>query len=380
MKRSMSLDDMQLPGVMVVSRANPSAFGGLPGYIRGIARAMTASGSAVVRVATTTLEGECPEGLDVVMRPRGDLFPKVWMRMASRPVFHRLMESMIVRAETPWLRNMAPEGLKAVLWVGTGWDFWGFSAARLARERGIRFAVWPAVHPGRWGDDRIDIRLYRMADVVFSQSAFESRHLASQGVEPTRLVRCALPPLCSEEGDAGRFLAGHVSRPVVLFIGRRNNGKGYTALLEAWAAVRTKHPTASLIVMGPGPVNEEMREGVIELESPDEMVKADGLAACDVFCLPSAEESFGIAYAEAWSYGKPVVCGTAPAAREWVRDGERGLACDGSPQGIAESLLRLLADLPLRLKLGDAGRKLQRTQLTWPHVLETHKNVLFGHA
>ena len=74
----------------------------------------------------------------------------------------------------------ALSGTGQLHFVGTGWDFMGLAAARLARKKGMGFTIWPAVHPGAWGDDQIDVRLYRQADAVFCQSEYERNHLATR--------------------------------------------------------------------------------------------------------------------------------------------------------------------------------------------------------
>ena len=92
-------------------------------------------------------------------------------------------------------------------------------------------------------------------------------------------------------------------------------------------------PEACLLLGGPGdPCHDELSKlphgSFRDIGLASERTKADALAACDVFCLPSSHESFGIAYVEAWSYGKPVICGTAPACRELVDNGKSGLWAD----------------------------------------------------
>ena len=269
---------------------------------------------------------------------------------------------------------------RAVHFVGTGWDFVGFAMLRLARRSGARFTVWPAVHPGQWGDDRIDLRLYRQADAVFCQSRHEAAHLTSLGLDPARILVCGLPPMCLP-GRSARALRESLAvadRPAVLFLGRRDASKGYPALLEAWRIVLAAVPEAVLLVSGPG--GEEFQpqldalppESVRDLGVADEETKALALAACDVFCLPSAQESFGIVYAEAWSYGKPVVCGPAPASREWIEDGVSGLHVGQSPSEIASALTALLRDPARASAMGEAGRQFQQSRLTGETTLASH--------
>ncbi len=370
--------------VLIASRTAPTYAGGLANYAFGLAEEIKKRPGCAATFAAMEpgLVGmkpvrELPEGCWLPAagfhEPRG-----IWTRLASRPRFHFPLQHWCARS--PGLEQRAKPRPAAVHFVGTGWDFFGFAAHRAAKKWGARFTVWPAVHPGQLGDDEIDFRLYRLADAVFHQSERERERLLEGGVAARKLVSCGLPPMNAEPGDGERLRArlGLGRRPIVLFLGRRSVDKGYVALLEAWPMVRAAVPDAVLLVAGPGgngPVPAAEGEGIYDLGLADESTKADAFAACDVFALPSMHESFGIVYVEAWSYGKPVICGPAPASRELVRAGETGLWVDQTSQSISDGTVRLLCDANLRYSLGEAGRKLQGQRFTWEATLKNHRKA-----
>jgi glycosyltransferase involved in cell wall biosynthesis len=73
--------------------------------------------------------------------------------------------------------------------------------------------------------------------------------------------------------------------------------------------------------------------------------------------LPKSVEGFGIAYLEAGFHGKPVVGYRSGGASEAIVDGETGLLVnEGDLTALAAALQRLVTDLALRRKLGEAGR------------------------
>jgi glycosyltransferase involved in cell wall biosynthesis len=102
------------------------------------------------------------------------------------------------------------------------------------------------------------------------------------------------------------------------------------------------------------------------------VTKAQALAACNIFCLPSSHESFGIAYVEAWSYRKPVICGTAPACREFIEDGKTGLWADQDPQNLASKIRMLFEQPALARSLGENGYALQQERFSWSVVAAAH--------
>ena len=74
--------------------------------------------------------------------------------------------------------------------------------------------------------------------------------------------------------------------------------------------------------------------------SPDELARE--YQACDVFCLPSVQEGFGIVFLEAMAAGKPIVAARAGAAPEVV---EQGLLVEPEdPAALVEAITALRDD------------------------------------
>lgn len=368
----------------ILSINDPAQTGGLASYQRQLAVTLSELGlSGWFGFVQTT---NCGPTHDVPWRKTKlasklpwKMVRSIFCKLASRPALHGTLERLAGNAWSEDSFNGAITGTGHLHFVGTGWDFMGLAAARLAKKKGMGFTVWPAVHPGNWGDDQIDVRLYRQADAVFCQSDYERNHLAALGVPESKLVRCGLPPMCREDGDGTRLRSRLMigDRPSVLFLGRRDAGKGYPALLDAWPLVLQQCPDAVLLLAGPGDADAARlapipAENVRDLGCPSEQEKADAYAACDIFCLPSAHESFGIVYVEAWSYGKPVLCGTAPASRELVEHGVTGVWADQQPQQLAAGLLRLLMHPDESRRIGQAGLAHQRQNYTPAQTAACH--------
>ncbi len=83
---------------------------------------------------------------------------------------------------------------------------------------------------------------------------------------------------------------------------------------------------------------------------------APWLGAADVFLLPSATESFGLAALEAMACGVPVVASDVGGLPEVVVHGETGLLAPvGDVLALAQHVLWLLADEPRRLRFAAAS-------------------------
>jgi glycosyltransferase involved in cell wall biosynthesis len=114
---------------------------------------------------------------------------------------------------------------------------------------------------------------------------------------------------------------------------------------------------------------------VIELDTVSLQEKTNALAACDILCVPSMQESFGGVFTEAWSLGKPVVGGDIPAVRQVIEDGVDGLLVSQSSGAIAERLLFLLERPDLRASMGERGRTKVAARFAWPRLAELTDEV-----
>ncbi len=251
-------------------------------------------------------------------------------------------------------------GADHVHFLGTGLDLLGFAAETAARRAGAAFSVEPAIHIGQWGDRWIDAELYRRADMVCGYSDAEAATIVGLGVPPGRVHRIHCPVEAGGAGAATAFRARHgIHGPLVLFLGRKTVAKGVARLHAAWRAIRAASPAATLVLMGPsvGKHLVDPSAGVIDIDDATTAEKHDALAACDLLCVPSVGESFGMVYFESWAHGKPVVAIDQPVLRESVGSAGGGLLVPPQPAAIAAAVVRLLGDADEREAMGRRGRE-----------------------
>ena len=161
----------------------------------------------------------------------------------------------------------------------------------------------------------------------------------------------ALPPEPGEEE----------SPPYVLYAGRLAPEKGIEELVAATDGLR-------LVVAGDGPLRRLIPSALGFVPRPEFERLLAGAAA--VAC-PSRREGFGVACAEAMSYGRAVVASDVGGLRDLVRDGETGLVVPPrDPEALRAALDRLLADPELRARLGAAAREHVRELCDWGRITE----------
>jgi glycosyltransferase involved in cell wall biosynthesis len=150
----------------------------------------------------------------------------------------------------------------------------------------------------------------------------------------------------------------------VLCVCRFYPRKRVEVLLRSAALLRDRIPQFQLRIVGNGPENARLRQIASDLRLESIVcwlgdVNMKALAAeygrCDVFCLPSVQEGFGIVFLEAMAAGKPIVAARAAAVPEVVRDGI--LVEPENSEALAEALLTLYREPDLRSSLGSAGAR-----------------------
>ena len=166
-------------------------------------------------------------------------------------------------------------------------------------------------------------------------------------------------PLRLQLAPSGYRVLIHVSnfRPV----------KRVKEVVEIFARVREQVP-ARLLMVGDGPDLADasrlarslgVSEDVQFLGEQDQVVPL--LSAADVFLLPSAQESFGLAALEAMACEVPVVASRIGGLPELVEDGVSGFLHDPDDlAGMARSAMKLLTDEALHRRAAEAARRAAR--------------------
>ncbi len=187
--------------------------------------------------------------------------------------------------------------------------------------------------------------------------------------------------------DIGRFSpevppAPRVLRPdrrTILFLGRLEERKGLSTLLDAYQLLRQVRADCQLVVAGEGPLRLGYQRRVEEEGIPDvhflgflpEAEKPAFFTAADIYCAPNTgKESFGVILLEAMACGAPIVATAIDGFRQVVEDGKQGLLVPKSDDARMAEALALLLDQPsLRQRMGAAGR-LSAQLYAWPLIAD----------
>jgi glycosyltransferase involved in cell wall biosynthesis len=203
------------------------------------------------------------------------------------------------------------------------------------------------------------------ADLVITVSRYCAERLAElYGVNDAVIV----PELIDLQGWRALFGANRGAPDprnfTVLSVCRFYPRKRLDVLLRAAALLRDRIPQLEIRIVGDGPEYKRLQRIAFELNlgslvrllgQVNLRTLAGEYGRCDVFCLPSVQEGFGIVFLEAMAAGKAIVAARAAAVPEVVRHGI--LVDPENPEALAEAILTLYRDADVRASLGRAGLK-----------------------
>jgi phosphatidylinositol alpha-1,6-mannosyltransferase len=161
--------------------------------------------------------------------------------------------------------------------------------------------------------------------------------------------------------------------PLVVGLSRLVPRKGFDVLVEAGAALATRHPKLQIAVVGSGRDRRRLERLAAHHGSPvrflgrvpeHELPAVHGMADCFAMLCRDRwggleQEGFGIVFLEAAACGVPAVAGRSGGSVEAVTDGVTGLVVDDPKDvaAVAAALDRILGDRDQRIALGAAARE-----------------------
>jgi glycosyltransferase involved in cell wall biosynthesis len=275
------------------------------------------------------------------------------VRRARRTIVRGAFPVVVVKTAHDWLTltrdlalvSMLPRDRIVVL------QFHGSQSSRL-------------LAPGSWAFKLATTLLLRRAAGVLVLSRQEAKEWKAFSRDArVAVVRNPRPLSLSTDGSMGTPSNGHKT---VLFVSRLIAGKGALDLVRALPRVRNSVP-CRLVLAGDGPEEDRVRALVAQLGLADYVqltgyvdgpVLADLYQEADVFVLPTTlDEGFPTVILEAMAAGLPIVTTPSRGPVEHLVEGEHALFVPRrDPHALADGLVRLLTDLELSARMGEANR------------------------
>jgi glycosyltransferase involved in cell wall biosynthesis len=173
---------------------------------------------------------------------------------------------------------------------------------------------------------------------------------------------------------------------VIVSAGRLVPRKGFLGLIEVFAKVKQRVPTAVLVIAGEGPDMEVLRAKVKELNLVEDVVLTgrieqvllfEYIKAADIFTLNTAYEGFSHLILEAMALGTPVVTTNVGGNPEIIDDNTTGILVEYDAHNeMANAIISLVQD-PIKAQHVARDARAKVSAWTDAHmVAETSRIVL----
>jgi phosphatidylinositol alpha 1,6-mannosyltransferase len=239
-----------------------------------------------------------------------------------------------------------------------------------AARYGVTWALRAGWHYLRW--------FYGQAHRVLCPSRIYEESVHTHGVMHTGIWSRGVDPRVFSPGfRSAAYRAAFGVGPddlLLTYIGRIAREKNLGLLLEAWETLAPERGAAKLVLVGRGPLEEEIRRRELPGVFVSGLLQGEALstayASADVFAFPSASETFGNSLLEAMSSGLPSLVAASGGVLEFaVHGGNAWLVEPESTSAITDGLRRLLTDAGLRRRLA-AGALATARARDWDTVYD----------
>jgi glycosyltransferase involved in cell wall biosynthesis len=360
--------------IIQLAASTDPRYGGPATAVQGIAKSLADRGHAVTLIAgldnSDDARDTTSDDYETVMLPRG------WPRG-----FYRL------RGLRATLRRRLPSA--DVVHIHGLYLHYHLLARRECRRANVPYIVRPhgILEPyqrrrsrwKKWPYDALFGKRY-LRDAAACQFTHESeRDRALDLVDDERSWVVGLGVDLNDERDVEVQPPWWPGGHVIAYLSRLAPKKRAELLIQAMPAILERVPTARLVLAGPSEgraqerlMTEAHRLGVSDRVTFPGLVTGHSkyylLAHSRVFCLPSENENFGLAVAEALASGLPIVTTTGVALHDLVTDYNAGhVLTEVTPATLATAITALLQDDKVRDQAANASRAAAKS-LSWDAV------------
>jgi len=304
-----------------------------------------------------------------------------------------------------WLRSrsfgaaaaQAIRGADVCILSAVFWSYTGLSAWLACRTFGVPYVTYARGFLSPWALGQKSVkkavywrliarRIVNGSKALVALAEQEQRDFARLGLSPPVTI---IPngahvdeTLASDDRGSGArlFDTAAIGGDYFLFLGRIHAKKGLDLLLPAFERCVHAGCDARLVIAGPVDRSYEAefarllascreRERVVVAGTVSGAPKSRLIRAARAFVLSSYSEGLPVAVLEALSVGIPVVI-TAGCNLPEVAAQHAGVVVDYSAASLAEGMIRVWSDAPLRTALSGNALRLARERFSWDAVGE----------
>jgi glycosyltransferase involved in cell wall biosynthesis len=210
--------------------------------------------------------------------------------------------------------------------------------------------------------------IVKRASLVIAPSEYLKGIIATWGVDPSkiRVIYSALFPLEVNVPKAVIREQLEYKGTVITTVGRLVPWKGFSELIDVVAQLKDEIPDISLVIIGDGPLDAELKNKVAQLQLEDRVrlvgrLGKDALGAAikgsDLFVLNTSYEGLSHQLLEVMDLGVPIVTTNVGGNPELITDGISGVLVEvGDSEGLASAIKQVAANESTQIRLTQNAR------------------------
>lgn len=210
---------------------------------------------------------------------------------------------------------------------------------------------------------------------IFTMGHWLRDYLISQGFNPEKVIHVGGGYNVHNELFNPQKKTGNK----ILFVGKDFERKGGRITYEAFKILKKRMANIELYISGPvddpieSPIDGYHFEGQISYEEVAELYNK-----CDIFCMPSYFEAYGIVFVEALSFGLPCIGRNCYEMPYFIQEGKTGLLLKNDDANELACLMeRLLNDNTFQENV-KLRREFYINEYSWDNVALRMKRVISG--
>jgi len=234
---------------------------------------------------------------------------------------------------------------------------------------------------------KLELFLIRLVIPLLSKIVFLSRNIAAD--YPKSIQAKGFIISNAANSDRQLFLSESVVKDdIILSVGTFDNNKRHVLLVEAFMSVSVKYPQWRLIILGDGPLRNDLIKFVNDKSMSDRIFLPGVVkniesyySKSSIFVSASLHESFGMSIAEAMLFECVSICFLSSyGAQDLLHDGENGILIknpiNNECGGLSKAIEKLICDPQLRVKYGKKARKFVIKNYKMSVIVNKWKNLL----
>lgn len=163
----------------------------------------------------------------------------------------------------------------------------------------------------------------------------------------------------------------------ILFVGRDFKRKGGHIVVEAFKELKKRRKDVELYVAGPSvnPYHENI-DGYHFMGDCDYKKTAELFNLCDIYCMPSYFEAYGLVFVEALTFGLPVIARNAYEMPYLIQNGQTGVLLQKDDvKDLSEMMDSLLSDADIKKNVVERQRD-YLIDFSWDKVAERINSII----